>query len=55
MKQSKSVSTPSIFGLREQFRSSRLLIYYKYNNHIGDKKLVLGERKSRYDGNPING
>ena len=55
MKQSESVSIPSIFGLKEQFRSSRLLIYYKYNNHIEDKKIVLGERKSRYDGNPING
>ena len=38
-----------------QFRSSSLLIYFKYNNHIRDKNLVLGERKSRYDGNPING
>ena len=55
MKQSESVSIPSIFGLREQFRSSRLLIYFNYRNHIRDKKLVLGERKSRYDGNPING
>ena len=55
MKQSKSVSIPSIFGLREQFRSSRLLIYFNYRNHIRDKKLVLGEQKIRYDGNPING
>ena len=55
MKQSESVSIPSIFGLREQSRSWRLLIYFKYNNHIRDKKLVLGEQKSRYDGNPING
>ena len=54
MKQTESVSVPSIFGLREQFRSSRLLINFKYNNHIRDKKLVLGERKSRYDGNKIN-
>ena len=54
MKQSESVSVPSIVGLREKFRSSRLLIYFKYNNHIRDMKLVLGERKSRYDGNPIN-
>ena len=38
-----------------QFCSSSLLIYFKHNNHIRDKKLVLGERKSRYDGNPING
>ena len=28
--------------------------YFKYNKHIRDKKLVLGERKSRYDDNPIN-
>ena len=55
MKKSKSVSIPSIFGLREQFRSSRLLIYFKYNNHIRDEKLLLGERKSRYDGNSISG
>ena len=55
MKQSESVSIPSIFGLREQFRSSRLLIYFKYNNHIRDEKLLLGERKSRYDGNSISG
>ena len=55
MKQSESVSIPSIFGLREQFRSSRVLIYFKYNNHIRDKNFPLGERKSRYDGNPING
>ena len=55
MKQSESVSIPSIFGLREQFRSSQLLIYFKYNDHIPDKKLVLREWKSRYDGNPING
>ena len=55
MKQSESISIPSIFGLREQFRSSSLLIYFKYNNHIRDKKLVLGERKSRHDGNPVNG
>ena len=55
MKQSESVSIPSIFGLREQFRSSRLLIYFNYRNHIRDKKLVLGEQKIRYDGNPING
>ena len=54
MKQSESVSIPSIFGLREQFRSSRVLIYFKYNNHIRDN-FALGERKSRYDGNPING
>ena len=53
MKQSESIS--SIFGLREQFRSSSLLIYFKYNNHIRDQKLVLGERKSTYDGNPVNG
>ena len=38
-----------------QFCSSSLLIYFKHNNHIRDKKLVLGERKSRYDSNPING
>ena len=55
MKKSESVSIPSILGLREQFRSSRLLIYFKYNNHIRDEKLLPGERKSRYDGNPING
>ena len=55
MKQSESVPIRSIFGLRKQFRTSRLLIYFKYNNHIRDKKLVLAERKSRYDGNPING
>ena len=54
MKQSESVPIRSIFGLREQFHTSSLLIYFKYNNHIRDKKLVLGERKSRYDGNPIN-
>ena len=55
MKQSQSVSIPSIFALREQFRSSRLLMYFKYNDHIQDKKLVLRKQKSRYDGNPING
>ena len=55
MKQSESVSIPSIFGLREQFHSSRHVIYFKYDNHIRDKKLVQGEQKSRYDGNPING
>ena len=55
MKQSASVSIPSIFGSKKQFHSSRLLIYFKYNNHSRDKKLVLGERKSRYDDNPING
>ena len=38
-----------------QFCSSSLLIYFKHSNHIRDKKLVLGERESRYDGNPING
>ena len=54
MKQSESVSILSIFGFREQFRSSRFLIYYEYNNHIRDKKLVLGERKTRYDAKPIN-
>ena len=55
MKQTESVSVPSIFGLREQFRSSRLLIYFKYNNHIRDKNLAPKERKSRYDCNKING
>ena len=55
MKQSESVSMPSIFGLREQFRSPRLLIYFKYNNHIRDKKLVLGEQKNGFDGNAMNG
>ena len=55
MKQSESVPIRSIFGLREQFHTSSLLIYFKYNNHIRDKKLVLEERKTRYDGNPING
>ena len=34
MKQSESVSIPSIFGLMEQLRSSRLLIYYKYNEKV---------------------
>ena len=53
MKQSESVSIPSIFGLREQFRSSVLLINFKYNNQIRDKKPLLGERKSRYNGNPM--
>ena len=55
MKQSESVSIPSIFGLREQFRSLRLLIYFNYSNHIRDKKLELGERESRSDDPPING
>ena len=54
-KQSESVSIPSIFGLREQVRSPRFLIYFKYNNHIRDKKLVPGKRKSAFHGNPING
>ena len=54
MKQSESVSIPSIIGLREQSRSWRLLIYSKYNDHIRDKKHVLEEQKSRYDGNPMN-
>ena len=34
MKQSESVSIPSIFGLMEQLRSSRLLIFYKYNEKV---------------------
>ena len=34
MKQSESVSIPSIFGLMEQLCSSRLLIYYKYNEKV---------------------
>ena len=38
-----------------QFRSSSLLIYFQYINRIRDKKHVLAEQKSRYDGNPING
>ena len=55
MKQSESVYIRSFFDLRKQFSSSRLLTYFKYNNQIRDKKPVLGERKSRCDGNPING
>ena len=55
MKQSESVFIPSIFGLMEQFRSSRHLIYFKYNNHIRDKQLLLEKQKNRYDGNQING
>ena len=34
----------SDFSLKGAALSSELLIYFKYNNHIQDRKLVLEER-----------
>ena len=43
------------FFLEGAASSSRLLIYFKYNNYIQDNKLVLEERKSGFDGEALKG
>ena len=43
-KWSESVCTPLIVCKKGAASSSELLIYFRYNNHIQDRKLVLDER-----------